>query len=118
MIHLGMPNSIPVHWQNLSILFIYGCMCFISLIIMAKSSAYAAELSVYSDVLSLYPRLLPSNHLSSSSRDMIKRYGLSVSPCMVLLCMWIGLVLPKCDPKNIVDELEYMFPIRLMASCG
>ena len=32
--------------------------------------------------------------------------------------MCTGLVLPKCDPKNIVDELEYMLPIGLMASCG
>jgi hypothetical protein len=47
---------------------------------------------------------------------LINRYGLSVSPCMVPLCMCTGLVLPKCGPKNIVDELEYMFPIRLMAS--
>ena len=85
---------------------------------MAKSSAYAAELSVYCDVLSLYPKLPLSNHLSSGSRDMMKRYGLSMSPCMVLPCMWTGLVFPKWDPKNIVDDLEYMFSIRLMASCG
>jgi hypothetical protein len=114
MAHLGMPSSIPAYWQNLSILLICGCICFISFVIMARSSTYAAELRVYCDVLSLYPRL----SLSSGSRDMMKRYGLSVSPCMVPLCMWTGLVLPKCDPKNIVDELEYMFPIRLMASCG
>jgi hypothetical protein len=62
---------------------------------MAKSSAYAAELSVYYDVLSLYPKLPLSSHLSSGSRDMIKRYGLSVSPCMIPHCMWTGLVLPK-----------------------
>jgi hypothetical protein len=37
---------------------------------------------------------------------MIKRYGLSISPCMVSLCMYTGLVLPKCDPENIVDEFE------------
>ena len=118
MVHLGMPSSIPAHWQNLSILFICGCMYLISLVIVAKSSAYVVELSVYCDVLSLYPRLSLSNHLSSGSRDMINRYELSVSPCMVPLCMWIGLVLSKYDPKNIVDELKYMFPIRLIASCG
>ena len=78
MAHLGMPSFIPAHWQNLSILFIYGCMYFISLVIMPKSSAYAAELSVYySDVLSLFPKLPLSNHLSSGSRYMIKRYGLN-----------------------------------------
>jgi hypothetical protein len=106
MAHLGMPSSIPAHWQKKSILFIYGCMCFILLVIMAKSSTYVVELSVYCDVLSLYHKLPLSNHLSSGSRDMIKRYGLSVSPCMVPLCMWTSLVLPKCDPKNIVNELE------------
>jgi hypothetical protein len=53
MAQLGMPSSIPVHWQNLSILFICDCMCFISLVIMARSSAYAAELSMYCDVLSV-----------------------------------------------------------------
>jgi hypothetical protein len=106
MAHLDMPSSIPAHWQNLSILFICDCMCFISLVIMARSFAYATELSVYCDVLSSYPKLPLYNHLSSGSRDIINRYGLSVSPCMVPLCMWTGLVLPKCDPKNIVDEFE------------
>ena len=53
MAHLGMPSSIPAHWQNLSILFTCGCICFISLVIMARLSAYAAELSVYCDVLSI-----------------------------------------------------------------
>jgi hypothetical protein len=77
-----------------------------SLVIMAKSFTYVAELSVYCDVLSLYPKFPRSNHLRSGSRNMIKRYGLSMSPCMVPLCIWTGLVLPKCDLKNIVDELE------------
>jgi hypothetical protein len=37
---------------------------------------------------------------------MIKRYGLSVSPCIVPLCMCTSFFLPKCVPKNFVDELE------------
>jgi hypothetical protein len=53
MAHLGMPSSIPAHLQNLSILFICGYIFLISFVIMARSSAYAAELSVYCDVLSL-----------------------------------------------------------------
>jgi hypothetical protein len=53
MAHFGMPSSIPARWQNLSILFICGCICFISFVIMARSSVYAAELSVYCEVLSL-----------------------------------------------------------------
>jgi hypothetical protein len=52
MAHLGMPSSIPTHWQNLSILFICGCMCFRLPVTMAKSSTYAAELSVHCEVLS------------------------------------------------------------------
>jgi hypothetical protein len=51
--HLCMPSSIPAHWQNLSILFTCNCMCFILLVIMARSSAYAAELSMYYDILSV-----------------------------------------------------------------
>jgi hypothetical protein len=81
-------------------------MDFMLLVIMAKSSAYAAEFSVYCDVLSLYPRLSCSSHLSRGSRNMIKRYGLSVSPYMVLLCMCTGFVLPKYVLVNIVDEFE------------
>jgi hypothetical protein len=27
MAHLSMPSSMPAQWQNLSILFICGCMC-------------------------------------------------------------------------------------------
>jgi hypothetical protein len=46
-------GSIPAHWQKISILFICGGMCFMSLVIIARSFAYAAELSVCCDVLSL-----------------------------------------------------------------
>jgi hypothetical protein len=81
-------------------------MDFMLFVIMARSSAYAAEFSVYCDVLSLYPRLSRSSHLSRGSRNMIKMYGLSISPCMVPLCMCTGFVLPKCVPVNIVDEFE------------
>jgi hypothetical protein len=51
--HLGIPSSIPAHWQNLSILLICGCMYLILFVIMARSSAYAAEFIVYCDVFSL-----------------------------------------------------------------
>jgi hypothetical protein len=53
MAHLGIPNSNPAQWQNLSILLIYSYMDLISFVIMARSSAYAAEFIVYCDVLSL-----------------------------------------------------------------
>ena len=32
--------------------------------------------------------------------------------------MEIGRVLPKYSPRYIVDDCEYMFPMRLMASVG
>jgi hypothetical protein len=91
--HLGIPSSIPTQRHNLSILLIYGCMDLMLFVIMARSSAYAAEFIIYceSDVLRLYPRFPRSNHLSSGSRNMMERYGLSASPCMILLCMCIGL---------------------------
>jgi hypothetical protein len=76
------------------------------LVIMAMSFAYATEFSVYCDVFNFYPRLLRSSHLSRGSRNMIKRYGLSVSLCMVSLCMCTGFVLLKSVPVNIVDEFE------------
>jgi hypothetical protein len=106
MAHLGMPNSIFAHWQNLCILFNCGCMDLMLLVIMARSSAYAVAFIVYYDVLSLYHRFLYSSHLNRGSKNIIKRYGLSVSPCMVLLCMCTSFVLPKCVPKNLVDEFE------------
>jgi hypothetical protein len=51
--HLGIHSSIPDHLQNLSILLICGCMNLISFVIMARSSAYAAEFIVYCDVFNL-----------------------------------------------------------------
>jgi hypothetical protein len=53
MAHLEIPSSIPAQWQNLSILLICSCMDLISFVIMARSSAYAAEFIVYCDVFNL-----------------------------------------------------------------
>ena len=47
---------------------------------VAKSSTYAIELIVDLDVLKVYPYLPFCSHLSSGSRNIIKRYGLRVSP--------------------------------------
>ena len=70
--------------------------------IAAKSSAYAAELIVNWDVPNVYPLFPVCSHLSSGSRNIRKRYGLSVSPCIVPLCIGMGFVLPKCSPVNMV----------------
>ncbi len=58
--------------------------------IIARSSAYDAEFIVSCDVLSVYPFFPLCSHLSSDSKNIRNRYGLSVSPCMVSLCMGIG----------------------------
>ena len=66
----------------------------------------------------MYPLFPLCNHLRSGSRNMIKKYGLNVSPYIVPLCMGIGCVLSKCSPVNVVVNWEYILPIRAMTSCG
>ena len=39
--------------------------------------------------------------MKSGSRKIIKKYGLSVSPCIIPLCMRIGYVLSKYSPTNV-----------------
>ena len=85
---------------------------------VAKSSAYAAEFIVILDVPNVYPFLPLCSHLSNGSRNIRKRYGLSVSPCIVPLCIGIGFVFPKCSPMNMVLELAYMLPTKVTASSG
>ena len=58
--------------------------------IIARLSAYVAEFIVSCDVPSVYPFFPLCSHLSSGSKNIRNRYGLSVSPCIVLLCMGIG----------------------------
>ena len=96
--HLGIPRSIPAHSQNLSSLF--SCVCSDSnlLAIVARSSAYAADEILTLDVPKVYPLSPCCNHLRRGSRNIINRYGLRVSPCIVPLWMGIGRVLPKCSP--------------------
>ena len=106
MAHFGIPKSIPAHSQYLSNLFNWVCIDWRLLVIAARSSAYAAELIVSLDVSNVYPFFHVCSHLRSDSRNIRKRYGLSVSPCIVPLCMGMGFVLPKCSPVNMVLELE------------
>jgi hypothetical protein len=74
--------------------------------IMARLSAYVVEFIVYCHVLSWKPRFPRSSHLSRGSKNMIKRYGLSVSPCMVPLCICTGFVIPKYVPKLLWMSLS------------
>ena len=64
--------------------------------------------------VSLFPLC---SHLIRGYEKIIKRYGLSVSPCMVALCIGIGCVLPKYSPTNVVVDCEYILPTIAMASC-
>ena len=66
----------------------------------------------------MYPLFPLCNHLRSDSRNMIKRYGLNVSHCIVPLCMDIGCVLLKFSLVNVVVDWEYILPTRATASCG
>ena len=74
--------------------------------IAARSSAYAAELIVSLDVPNVYPLCPRCSQRSSGSKNIRKRYGLSVSPCIVPLCIGMGFVFPKCSPVNMVLEFE------------
>jgi hypothetical protein len=85
---------------------------------MVKSSVYAAALSYKFDVQNVKPFWSLYSHLRSGSRNSINKYGLSVSPRMVPLCMCMGAVLLKCSPMYMVVELWYMLPINLQASLG
>ena len=75
-----------------------------------RSSVYAEELMVNLDVPNVYPFLPIYNQRSSGSKNMINKYGLNMSPWMVLPCIGIGFVFPKCFPINIVVDCEYIFP--------
>ena len=81
--HFDIPRSIPTHSQYLSIIFSCGCIDVSLLVMVAKSYAYAIELIVNLDVPKVYPYLLFCSHLSSDSRNIIKMYGLRVSPCII-----------------------------------
>ena len=104
--HFCIPMSIPAHSQYLSSLFSWVCIEWRLLVIAARSSVYAVELIVSLDVPNVYPFFPVCSHLSSGSRNLRKRYGLSVSPYIMSRCIWMGFVLPKCLPVNIVLELE------------
>jgi hypothetical protein len=83
--HLGMPRSIHVHAQNLSILF--NCVCSVSslLVIAARSSAYVADEILTLEVPKVYPLFPCCTHLSRGFKNMINKYGLRISPCIVPL---------------------------------
>lgn len=47
-----------------------------------------------------------SSHLSRGSKEVMNRYGLNMSPCMVSQLIWMGGVVVKCTPrKDVVDSM-------------
>ena len=85
---------------------------------MARSSAYAVMVHVDVNVLKWYPRLSFSSQRSNDSKNIMNRYGLKVSPCMVPQLIVIGCVVPKLLPVKDVVEFLYMFPTISTASNG
>ena len=83
--HLGIPRFILAHSQNLSNLF--NCVYNDSnlLAIVAKSSAYVADEILILDVPKVYPLSPCCNHLRRGYKNIINKYGLRVSPCIVPL---------------------------------
>ena len=104
--HFGTANSMPVHSQYLSSLFNWVYIEWRLFVMVARSSTYVTELIVNLDVPNVYPFFPLCSHLNSGSKNIRKRYGLTVSPCIVPLCISIGFVLPKCSPVNMVLERE------------
>ena len=85
---------------------------------IARSSAHATKLIVKLDVQNVYLLVRLFSHLRSGSRNIRKRYGLSVSPCIVPLYIGMSFVLPKYSPVNMILEFEYMFSFKDTASSG
>ena len=67
-------------------------------------------------MLKWYPKLSFSSHLRSGSKNMINRYGLRVSPCMVPRLISIMGIDSKWFPVKDVVEFLYMFPTISIAS--
>lgn len=107
------------HSAYLCSLIIYGWMrCMLSMII-ASSFVYFVVVHVEEDVLKWYP--IPSfyNHLMKRSRNMIIKYMLKICPCIVLLLIPIGSVVPKWLLVNdVVDFCIYFrqYLLRLKGS--
>ena len=83
--HLGIPRSMPAYSQILSSLLSCICRDFNLLAMVAKSSVYAAEEIFTLEVPNVYPLFPCCNHLRRGSKNMMNKYGLRVSPCIVPL---------------------------------
>ena len=104
--HFERFRSMYDHSANFCSLNICDWMyCMLSDIIV-RPFAYAVVVHVEGDVLKWYPMSSFSSNLNSNSRNIIKKYGLSVSPCMVPRLIVIGGVVSKWLPvKDVVEFL-------------
>lgn len=109
MAHFCALRSMPAQLQNLSILYSWVCIDW-------RVFVYGAVVIFIFDVPDVKPLLPLCRYLNNSSRNIMNRYGLSVSPWMVPLWIGIGFVVPKFSLVNIVDEFTQMFPINVTAS--
>ena len=82
--------------------FSYDCIDVSLLVMVARSCTYVIEPTANLDMPKVYPQFPFCSHLSSGSRNMIKSYGLRVSPCIIPLCIGISFVWPKYSLVHIV----------------
>lgn len=75
-------------------------------VIVAKSSAYAVELIVSLNVPNVYPFFPLCSHCNNGYKNIKEMYCLSVSSCIIPLCIGIDFVFLKCSSVNIVLECE------------
>ena len=94
MTHFERLRSISDHSVIFCSLIMWGWMCCILSDIMARSSAYAVVVHVDVDVFKWYPMLFFFSQRSRDYMNIINKYGLRVSPCMVPRLIVIGCIIP------------------------
>lgn len=95
MAHLDKFRSMCDHSTYLCNLVICGCICWISSVMIARSSAYVVVVHMEAEVLKWYPKSIFLSHLRRGSKKMMNRYGLRISAWIVPRLMFIENILPK-----------------------
>ena len=89
IVHFVISRSILAHPQYFSNLSSWGCKDVSLFAIITRPSAYVAIFIVILDVPSVYLFLSLCNQRRSHSKNIMNRYGLGMSPWIVLLCIGI-----------------------------
>ena len=92
MAHFKRFRSLCDHYANFCILSICGWICCMLSVMIVRLSAYVVVVHMEGDVSKWYPMLSFSSHLKSGSKNMINRYGLRLSLCMVPRLILIGML--------------------------